>query len=180
VGFLIEVFWALLMVGVPIGLFTLALVWWALQQGHFQETLDARALGREMKAMSRANKKRRKEDQVSQHPLQKKWAKFGGGFYGIVAFFTYIIVEVIEITTMIINFGGFVDFLKNLDFALIINIFIEALTNFITAMVWPIFWMERIDTNQTWIWFVVAYGGYWLGLKQAQAMYQRRKGFEKE
>ena len=39
----------------------------------------------------------------SLHPLQKKWAKFGGGFYGIVAFFTYIVVEVIEIITTISN-----------------------------------------------------------------------------
>ncbi len=36
VGFLIEVFWALLMVGIPIGIFTLAIVWWSLEKGHFQ------------------------------------------------------------------------------------------------------------------------------------------------
>jgi hypothetical protein len=81
-----------------------------------------------------------------------------------------------EITTMIINFGGFTDFLKQLDVALIIKMIIEALTNFITAMVWPFYWMKRIDTDQTWIWFVVAYGGYWLGLKLAQTLYQSRKG----
>jgi len=178
VGFVIEVFWALLMAGVPIGVFTLALVWWALHHGHFQESLDMKGLEREMKAMAKARKKSKNEDQVSQHPIQKKWAKFGGGFYGIVAFFTYIVVEVTDITTMIINFGGFIDFLKQLDIGLIVGIFIEAITNFITAMVWPVYWMERIETDQTWIWFVIAYGGYWVGLKQAQAMFQRRKGTE--
>jgi hypothetical protein len=164
------------MVGVPIGVFTLAMVWWALQRGHFQETSSISELGREMKAMRKAYKKNNGNDHVSQHPVQKKWAKFGGGFYGIVAFFTYIVVEVIEITTMIVNFGGFIDFLKKLDISLIISIFIEALTNFITAMIWPFYWMKRIDTDQTWIWFVVAYGGYWLGLKLAQTLYQSRKG----
>ena len=174
-GFLVEVFWALLMVGVPIGVFTLALVWWALQRGHFQESLDTRALEREMKAMRENHKNINKEDQVSQHPVQRKWAKFGGGFYGIVAFFTYIVVEVTDFTSMIANFGGFIDFLKQLNINVIISIFIEALTNFITAVIWPVYWMDRIETDQTWIWFVVAYGGYWLGLKQAQAMFQRRK-----
>ena len=185
--FLNEVFWALLMVGLPMALFTLVLVFWALQRGHFRESVDTRALGREMKAMSRNNKKNKKksknntkeiEPDSPQHPVQKKWAKFGGGFYGIVAFFTYIIVEITEITTMIINFGGFLDFLKQLNFNVIINIFVEAVTNFITAMIWPVYWMERIDMNQTWIWFLIAYAGYWLGLKLAQVLIQRRPATE--
>ncbi len=173
-GFLIEVFWALLMVGVPIAAFTLALVWWALQGGHFKEVLDTKALQREIKAMSKKNKKKPAEDSDTRHPVQKKWAKFGGGFYGIVAFFTYIVVEVLEITTMIMSYGGFIAFLKQFDFDDIISIFIEAVTNFITAMIWPVYWMKRIDTDQTWIWFVIAYAGYLAGLKAAQVLIKRR------
>jgi hypothetical protein len=172
--FLIEVIWALGLVGVPIALFTLAMVWWALQRGFFKETLDTRALEREIKALSRNNKKSKTEVSANQHPVQKKWARFGGGFYGIVAFFTYIVVEITEIATMIANFGGFIDFLKNIDVGLIINILIEAFTNFITAMIWPLYWLKRIDTDQTWVWFVMAYAGYWVGLKLAQALIQRR------
>ncbi len=175
-GFLIEVFWAVLMVGAPISVFTLALVWWALQRGHFQETLDTRALEREMKAMSRNNKKKDRKSDKIRHPLEKKWAKFGGGFYGIVAFFTYVVIEVTEIITMIMNFGGLFDFLRQLDFDVIISIFLEALINFVAAMIWPLYWMKRIDTDQTWIWFLVAYAGYWLGLKLAQTLIRRRPG----
>jgi len=181
VEFLIEVLWALLMAGVPIAVFTLALVWWALQGGHFQESLDPRALEREMKAMGKKNKKNKKQEAEnldSQHPLKKKWGKFGGGFYGIVAFFTYIVVEVLDITTTIMNFGGFIDFLKQLEISVIVGIFVEALTNFISAMIWPVYWMDRIDTDQTWVWFVVAYGGYWLGLRMAQTLFQRRQAAE--
>ena len=180
-GFLIEVFWARLMVGLPIAAFTLAIVWWALQRGHFKETLDTRALGREIKNFSRKNKKNKKNktgNTDTLHPVQKKWAKFGGGFYGIVAFFTYIVVEVREIITMIISFGGFIEFLKQLDFSVIISVFIEAITNFVSAMVWPWYWMQRIDTDQTWIWFVIAYAGYWAGLKAAQLLIQHRPGVE--
>lgn len=180
-GFLIEVFWALLMVGVPIAVFTLAIVWWVSQRGHFQESLDTKSLQREIKSMSKdykQNKKDKSESKSTQHPLQKKWAKFGGGFYGIVAFFTYIVVEVREIATMIINFGGLIDFLKQLNIDVIINIFIDAIMNFVTAMVWPLYWLKRIDTDQTWIWFVIAYVGYWAGLKTAQVLIQRRSGAE--
>ncbi|HEY5774654.1 MAG TPA: hypothetical protein VIS57_01090, partial [Xanthomonadales bacterium] len=61
-GFLIEVVWAALLVGVPVGLFTLALVWWALQGGHLKESTDTNALKREMKAMSMSDKKKKKKD----------------------------------------------------------------------------------------------------------------------
>lgn len=176
--FLIEVIWALALVGVPIALFTLAIVWWALQRGFFKETLDTRALGREIKGLSRKNKKNKTEASAKQHPVQKEWARFGGGFYGIVAFFTYLVVEVTEIATMIMDFGGFRDFLKNLNFSLVINILIEGLTNFITAMIWPLYWMKRIDTDQTWVWFAIAYAGYWAGLKLAQALFQHRSNTE--
>ena len=177
-GWLIECFWAFLMAGVPIGVFTLAIVWWALRNGHFQESLDMKALEREIEAMSSSNKKNKKEDKADLHPVQKKWAEFGGGFYGIVAFFTYLVVEIKEIITMISSFGGFVSFLKQLDPGVIIDMFVEALTNFITAMIWPAYWMSRIETNRVWIWFVMAYLGYWLGVKLAQVLMQRRQGVE--
>jgi hypothetical protein len=178
VGFLIEIFWALLMVGLPIGIFTLALVYWALQRGQFKESSDMKSLERELKAMSKSDKKKRKDssekDAENLHPLQRKWANFGGGFYGIVAFFTYIVVEAREIIAMIMESGGLFDFLKQLGFGVVIEMFIDAITNFITAMVWPVYWLGRIDTNQTWIWFVMAYAGYWMGLKTARELHQRR------
>ncbi len=173
-NFLIEVFWALIMVGVPIAVFTLVIFWWALEHGHFKELRDTRALGRELKAMSKNSKKNKLKDVKAPHPILNKWGKFGGGFYGIVAFFTYIVIEVRELIDMIIDFGGFIDFLKQLDFNLIIRIFIEAITNFVSAMVWPFYWLKRIDTDQTWIWFVVAYLGYRAGMKAAQVLIQRR------
>lgn len=166
------------MVGVPVGIFTLALVWWALQGGHFKESLDSDALRREIKAMSGRKKKKTKEDKKKEdkklHPLQKQWARFGGGFYGIVAFFTYIVVEVLEIITMISNFGGIIDFIKQLNFNVIVQIFVQAIMNFVTAMVWPFYWMKRIETGEVWIWFLMAYAGYWAGLKLAELLVKHR------
>jgi len=164
-----EAIWALLLAGLPIGLFTLAIVWWGLRNGYFPGTNDARALERELKAMK---KEQVKPAEDKRSLLHKKWAKFGGGFYGIVAFFTYLVVEVTEITTMIINFGGFLDFLKKLDMGVIVSVFVEAITNFITAMVWPVYWMDRIDTSQIGFWFAAAYSGYWLGLHLARTFHQ--------
>jgi len=170
VGILIETLWALALVGAPIGLFTLAIVWWSMRNGYFSDAKDSKGLKLELQAMSKGKKDPNSDKQGLIH---REWAKFGSGFYGIVAFFTYIVIEVTEIATMVVNFGGFWDFVKQFDVGVIIEIFVSAFTNFIAAMVWPVYWMKRIDTEQTWIWFVVAYTGYWLGLKLAQQLNQR-------
>jgi len=180
VRFFIEVFWAMLLVGLPIGAFTMALVYWVLRGTHSRKSLDSGALRREIMAVTQRKKKKKKdkdadkEEDKASHPLQKKWTKFGGGFYGIVAFFTYIVVEVIEIIDMIANFGGFIDFIKQLDFNVIVQMFVQALMNFITAIAWPAYWLRRIDTNQVWIWFLMAYAGYWVGLKLVEKLIQHR------
>ncbi len=177
--FLIEFAWAALLVGVPIGVFTLALVWWALQGGHLRESGNASALRREMQAMSRSAKKKKNKNAVEQeekplHPLQKKWAKFGGGFYGIVAFFTYSVVETLEVINTITHLGGFIAFIKHFSADVIIQLFVGALMNFLTAIAWPLYWLKRIETDQVWLWFVMAYAGYWAGVKLAQVLIQRR------
>ena len=170
-GMVIEAIWALVLVGLPITLFTLAIAWWGMRNGHFKEINDRKELGREMKKMSK-EKIDPKND--NRDLIQKKWAKFGGGFYGIVAFFTYLVVEIREIADVIMNIGGLWEFIKHLDVGVIIELFVNAFINFVTAMTWPLYWMNRIDTNQVWMFFLAAYAGYVLGLKLAQQLNQRR------
>jgi len=179
VSFLLEVLWASIMVGVPIAVFSFAMVWWALERGHFKEANDTKALERELKAMSKQNKKDKKDKSkggASMHPVLKKWGDFGGGFYGIVGLFTYVVIETRELIDMVIDFGGFIEFLKQLDIGVIISVFISAIINFVAAIMWPFYWLKRIDTDQSWIWFVMAYAGYWAGMKAAQVLVQRRAG----
>jgi len=175
VDLLSEIFRALLTAALPIGVFTFVLVWWALRGGHFTEVLDANALKSEMEAMVETRKKSKRGEKVKQHPVQKKWASFGGGFYGVVAFFTYTVIEVQDIAGTIMSFGGIGDFLRQLNVGLFIDMFIEALMNFIWAMAWPAYWISSIDAAYVWVWFPAAYLGYWQGLKLAQREHRRRR-----
>lgn len=174
---LTEILRAALLVGVPVAAFTVALVRWALQRGHLKESTDTGALRRELKAMSGSRKKKKQkagaETPEKLHPLQKKWAKFGGGYYGVVAFFTYIVIEAKEVIDTITHLGGFIDFIASLDLNLIIQMLVQALLNFVSAMIWPVYWMQRIETHQVWVWFGMAYAGYWCGLKLAQVLVRR-------
>ncbi len=169
---IIDAFRAALFAGLPVGVFTLAIVWWTLNKGILLEASDPKALEQEMKAL----KKGKKNEANSRDFVHEKWLKFGGGFYGIVAFYTYTVVEVTEIADMVMNVGGIISFLQQLDLGVIIGIFIEALINFIKAMVWPVYWMSAIDSERIWLWLVITYLGYWQGMRVAQLL--KRRGAE--
>ena len=170
-----EILRSVLMAAMPIGAFTFALVLWALRGGHFEEAQDADKLEDEMEAMAKAHKKADRKERRSQHPLRRKWASFGGGFYGIVAFFTWVVIEVQDIVATVAGFGGFTDFLRQLDVDLIVDMFLEAIFNFVAAVTWPVYWMSSVDMQYAWVWFLAAYAGYWLGLRQAQRVHRQRR-----
>jgi hypothetical protein len=174
-----EILQALLMAAAPIGAVTIALVWWALHQGYFEEVVNPDKLEGEMEAMAEKAGKPGKKERAPVRPLQKKWASFGGGFYGIVAFFTWTVIEARDIIETITGFGGFADFLRQLNVGLIVNMFLEAIFNFIAAVTWPIYWMSSIDAQYSWVWFIAAYAGYWQGLKLAQRTHRQRQGADK-
>jgi hypothetical protein len=50
--------------------------------------------------------------------------------------------------------------------SLLINLFIESIMNFVAAIAWPVYWLGR--AQPFWLWLIVAYAGYWLGVRAAQ------------
>lgn len=96
-------------------------------------------------------------------PLHSKWMEFGGGFYGVVALFTYGLVELGEIRDFLLNFS---DIFSGGLISLIVQFFIESIKNFIIAIAWPAYWLRKIHGDQ-WLWIVSAYAGYWLGTRAA-------------
>jgi hypothetical protein len=147
----------------PVGILSFVMVSWALKKGHVQEKLNVKALHQEMKAQ----KKGKKEDKPKHDLFHRQWVKFGGGFYGIVALYTYFLVELKEVREFIASFGGFFAFIDQLSIHTIIQMFIEGLKNFITAISWPAYWISEFSPNHIWIWGGMAYGAYWLGTKAA-------------
>jgi hypothetical protein len=164
-------------VALPIGALSFAMVWWALLRGYLKDTSGVDALRKEIKALTKekSRNKKEKKPQAKTDPVHDKWLRFGGGFYGLVALYTYGLVEFREVRDFIAGFGGISEFLSQLNFDMFINLFIDALTNFITAIAWPMYWMSDISSDRIWLWFIIAYGGYWAGMKLAL---HRRMGSE--
>ena len=113
--------------------------------------------------MKRLKKEFKQERWTVQNVLMSKWVAFGGGFYGVMAVLTYVIVEFFEIVGFLSSESSFVDTISSLGFSDLISFFINSLMNFVTAITWPIYWMKNTDDYAIWVWFVTVYLGYTCG-----------------
>lgn len=157
-----EFFIALVKAGLPVGLASYGLVWWALRNDYLSREGD-------IKSFEKEARKRRKDKSLKKEgdTLHRKWLAFGGGFYGVVGLLTYALVELQEIRDFVAQLGGLVELIRNISIDLFIRLFIDALKNFIVAIAWPAYWLGEIRSNHIWIWFIAAYGGYWAGTRLA-------------
>lgn len=186
-----ELFRALLLAGLPVGLASYLLFDWTLRHRRLGAVARLREAEREIKRQSKDEAKARKKlgaagkvrklaEGASLSPAalagsaQAKWLMFGGGFYGIVGLLTYAVVELREIWNFLTGFGSFTELLANLGLNTLIGLLVEAATNFVVAVAWPVYWLSGIRSAHIWLWFVVAYGAYWAGARLALRRYVRR------
>ncbi len=153
---------ALLKAGLPIGLCSYGLAWWAMKKNYIA-SVDS------MKSFEQAVKIRKKDKSLRMEgdAVHRKWLKFGGGFYGVVALLTYAVVELGEIRDFILQLGGLVELIKSLSLDLLINLLVGAVKNFLVAIAWPAYWMGEVHSGRIWLWFIAAYAGYWVGVHLA-------------
>lgn len=186
----LEFFRALLLAGLPVGLTSYFLFSWALRRRPPAAVTSLKALQRELKQQSKEKAKRKKANKRdfaavlaegahfsrdSQLDLiHNKWLTFGGGFYGVVGLLTYAVVEFSELWDFAMGFENVWALIAQFGLNTLVNLLLEALRNFIVAIAWPAYWMSEIQTGRIWLWFVVAYAGYWAGARLALQRSSRR------
>jgi hypothetical protein len=173
-----EFFRALFQAGIPVAITSFLLAWWALKNGYIDSVSGLKEFEIEVKRLSKAksnNKKNKshgkeegKPEGVHQmNPVHNKWLRFGGGFYGVVGLLTYAVVELGEIRDFFVQFDGLTSLISGMTAELLIGFFVNSIINFIVAITWPIYWLSDIRSDYIWIWFVLAYLGYWAGSRFA-------------
>ena len=173
-----EFFRALFQAGIPVAITSFLLAWWALKNGYIDSVSGLKEFENEVKRLSKAkskNKKNKKnskeegkhEDIHQMNPVHNKWLRFGGGFYGVMGLLTYAVVELGEIRDFFVQFDGLTGLISGLTVELLIGFFVNSITNFIVAIAWPVYWLSDIRSDYIWIWFVLAYLGYWAGSRFA-------------
>ncbi|MEP0202782.1 MAG: hypothetical protein ABJ084_14320 [Halioglobus sp.] len=161
---LINLFNALFVAGLPMFFLSFALVSWALHDGKLAGETVTQLRG-SIASLSKAHKG--KGQQQKADPALRHWFRFGGGFYGLVALYTWLLIEADDLLEF---FGGLANIVVNLDpgalLGLLIEIFVESLINFVAAIAWPSYWLSA--WSSPWLLLAAAYAGYWLGIKAAR------------
>ena len=148
------------MAGLPIAALSFAMVWYALWRGMLAEQKTVSDIRKSFQTLKKSNK----EEKQRLNPVHEKWFKFGGGFYGIVALYTWLRIEWDDVVAFL---GQIDDLVLRLELGVLIELFINSIMNFVTAIAWPAYWLSIVGGNM-WVWFFVAYGGYVGGIKLAQ------------
>lgn len=98
-----------------------------------------------------------------QNIIMSKWVAFGGGFYGVMAVMTYVVVEFNEVVDLLTSEATLMATIAELGVGDLINFFINSIMNFVAAITWPVYWMNKVEGHSIWVWFLVVYAGYAVG-----------------
>ena len=90
--------------------------------GELDRRDNRRALGKSLKAIK---KNRKREGAPERDFIHTRWMKFGGGFYGITALWTFVVIEANDITTFVSTFPGLVALFEDG----LLNLLVSALVN---------------------------------------------------
>lgn len=162
---LMQLFSALFKAGLPIAAISYGLVWWALRNNYLNVSKSVGDMEKDVK--QRAKEQKKKKEKNHGDVVHNKWMAFGGGFYGVVGVFTYLVVELGEIRDFLAQFSGFGNLLSRLSVDLLVGLFIDSIMNFIVAVTWPVYWLGTVAGEYIWMWFIVAYLAYWAGARLA-------------
>lgn len=164
-----EIIEALFKVALPVGIFSYLLVTWSIKTGRVSGKGDRSSLRTELKAM---RKSRKAKSAKTKNPFHNKWLKFGGGFYGAVGLYTFLIIEIREIIDFINGYESVEATMATLGnsslISTVVSFFVNSLINFIKAIAWPGFWAGELGSANILLWLGIAYGGYWLGMNIAR------------
>lgn len=180
---LYEFFRALLLAAAPVGLTSYLLFSWALRRRPQGSVTSLKALERQLKQLKKERAKQKKENKrdlaavlaerahfsrdAQLDLIHNKWLTFGGGFYGVAGLLTYAVVEFKDLWNFFIGFESVWVLLAHFSFDTLVGLLVEALRNFIVAIAWPVYWMSDIRSDHIWLWFVLAWLGYWAGARLA-------------
>jgi hypothetical protein len=143
---------AIVLAGIPIAAFSYYLIILTRKKVQLQST-NATQLKKELKQVELVSSEK---ESFIQGVLQKKFMKFGGGFYGVLTFITYLHIEGYQLIQFISSFTADGPGFNGGIFSLILGFFLDMIMNFITALMWPIYWFKFLPIESFWVWLLVS------------------------
>ena len=154
---------AIFELGIPVAALSWLLFYRLYSRGDIARDADSKTIDAGLKEIKKAAKKSKER---SDSVVYTKWMKFGGGFYGVAALWTLLMIEASGIAGMVAHPSAIETMFHNGPVDVIVNQVTGQINNFIQALLWFRWWPEK--GHGPWFWFVVAYAGYLAGLNLAR------------
>jgi len=164
---IVDLLEAALKLGVPVGGLAWFLFYRLYSTGDLDRASNAKSIRKSLKKIKQQKSHIKATDSRWVRLLGQNWMRFGGGFYGIAGLWTFIYIEANDVIRFIANLSQFRQLLDDGLIDLVVDFFVNQLTNFITAIVWFSFWPS--GSQSIFLWLAIAYCFYWLGIILARA-----------
>jgi len=173
---LLDILRAILFVGLPVGIFSFLMVYFSYQKGYLSTDIELKDAFKKKNTQSSLSRKHKKDLLF----LHSKWVTFGGGFYGLIALLTFIIIELTQVVNFLFSITGWQDIISLFSFDTLIAMIIDSITNMIQAVIWFSYWPNKFNTENFIVWILIAYICYRLAAKYAMryTIYQREQIIE--
>lgn len=154
---------AIVELGLPVATLSWLLFYRLYSRGELDRGADHKTIRAGLKQIRKSAKRAGKaHDSILHH----KWMRFGGGFYGVAAVWTLIVMEVSGIVSTLLHpqqleamfNGGIIGF--------VVNLLVNQFLTFMSALTWFTYWSNGHHDLFTQL--AVAYGCYILGLNVAR------------
>jgi hypothetical protein len=150
--------------GLPVAALSWLLFYRLYSRGELARDADHKAIRSSLKQVKKTT---RESGSRAEHPLHAKWMRFGGGFYGIAALWTLIVIEVGGVLGTISHPSSIEQMFRGGPVDFIVHQLVNQVTTFVQAIMWITWWPEE-HGRFGWMAIVIAYAGYLAGLNLAR------------
>ena len=149
--------------GLPVAAMSWLLFYRLYSRGELARDANRKAIHASLKEIRKAEKGSK---QASDSMLHAKWMKFGGGFYGVAAAWTLIVIEASGIIDVIAHPSTVEQMFHNGPGELVAKQIASQVSTFVDAAIWFAWWPGKGQSPVVWI--VLAYVAYIAGLNLAR------------
>jgi len=163
-----ELLTAALELGLPVAALSWLLFYRLYSRGELARDADRKAIRTSLTEIRKAEKQSK---QPADSVLHAKWMRFGGGFYGVAALWTLLVIEASGVAAVVAHPSNLETMFAHGIAGFIVNWVTGQVSTLLQAALWFSWWPR--NGNGPLVWVVVAYGAYAAGLRLAR----RETGF---
>ncbi|MDO6445462.1 hypothetical protein Q4493_06680 [Colwellia sp. 1_MG-2023] len=169
-----DAFVALFFAGLPVYAFSFLMVYFSYQKGYLSTSIAFKnAFDKNDENPSQLSKKNKKNLPF----FHSKWVTFGGGFYGLIAVLTFLIIELLQIVNFWLGVTRWQDVTDLFSIGAFIGMIVDSFMNMITAAIWFTYWPNKLPASHFLLWILIGYGCYRLGAHSAKYFYIHKRFF---